>query len=68
MTTAMIDRSLTESAVRRRAAKQGYSLHKSRVQDPKHPDYGMYVLRYWRQPEGEGTRCASLEEVDKHLD
>lgn len=58
---------ISESAIRRRAREQGYAIHKSRVRDPKHPDYGMFILRYWRQPAGEGTRCESLREVDQHL-
>jgi hypothetical protein len=53
-----------ENRLRRKAARQGYKLHKKRSYDPHASDYGTYQLI----PEkGKTVDCASIDAVEEFL-
>ena len=59
---------LRENNVRRRLARQGYKLHKSRVRNTNGDNYGGYMITMNRWIETGERYDLSLEDVEKFAD
>jgi hypothetical protein len=54
-----------DNRLRRMAARQGWTLHRSARRDPRALDYGMYWLL--RHADGHVSDMMSMDEVERYL-
>jgi len=63
---------MSETAVRKRAARQGLALRKSRSRTPEHPNYGGFIVMETAMNviacSGLGSSYISLEECAEYID